>query len=160
MLHDLPTFIDLKSKRQGGHTSETHRKETAHPCLTTDWILGQFGARSKQAEERYREFVYSGIGKKGIWAEVKGQSVLGEDKFAEEMAGYVKGARDMTEIPITQRYLDRPKLEEVISEAKGKKRDEQVVAAVERYGYTQREVAKHLGLHYSTISRMLRLKTG
>jgi transcriptional regulator with XRE-family HTH domain len=26
--------------------------------------------------------------------------------------------------------------------------------AVERYGYTQKEVADYLGIHYSTVSRM------
>jgi predicted XRE-type DNA-binding protein len=28
--------------------------------------------------------------------------------------------------------------------------------AVERYGYSQREVAEYLGVHYSSVSRMLR----
>jgi excisionase family DNA binding protein len=27
---------------------------------------------------------------------------------------------------------------------------------VERYGYSQREVAEYLGVHYSSVSRMLR----
>ncbi len=57
-----------------------------------------------------------------------------------------------------QRYLVRPKLEQVISEAKGKKRDEQVVSAVELNEYTYREAAEGPGLHYSTISRMIRRK--
>ncbi|MEE9551244.1 MAG: hypothetical protein V3W08_12685 [Candidatus Binatia bacterium] len=26
--------------------------------------------------------------------------------------------------------------------------------AVHRYGYSQREVAEHLGLHYATVSRL------
>ena len=28
--------------------------------------------------------------------------------------------------------------------------------AVERYGYSQREVADHLGMHFSSISRIMR----
>ena len=137
----------------------TAGKTDPHPCLTIDWILGQFGQKRKRAEERYREFVRAGVSKRGIWSEVKGQSILGEEKFSEEMAGYVKGARDITEIPRMQRYLDRPTLEELLgnSDKKATARDrERVRAAIERYGYSQREVATYLGVHYSTISRMLR----
>ena len=137
----------------------TAGKTVPHPCLTIDWILGQFGQKRKLAEERYREFVRAGVSKRGIWSEVKGQSILGEEKFSEEMAGYVKGARDITEIPRMQRYLDRPKLEELLgnSDKKATARDrERVRAAIERYGYSQREVATYLGVHYSTISRLLR----
>jgi len=141
----------------------TAGKTKSHPCLTIDWILGQFGQKRKLAEERYREYVHAGIGKRGIWAEIKGQSILGEEKFSEEMAGYVKGARDITEIPRMQRYLDRPKLEELLgnSDKKATARDrERVRAAIERYGYSQREVATYRGVHYSTISRMLRRQEG
>ena len=137
----------------------TAGKTDPHPCLTIDWILGQFGHKRKRAEERYREFVRAGVSKRGIWSEVKGQSILGEEKFSEEMVGYVKGARDITEIPRMQRYLDRPKLEELLgnSDKKATARDhERVRAAIERHGYSQREVATYLGVHYSTISRLLR----
>ncbi|MBI2988453.1 MAG: helix-turn-helix domain-containing protein, partial [Deltaproteobacteria bacterium] len=34
------------------------------------------------------------------------------------------------------------------------KRDARIVQAVHRYGYTQREVADFLNLHYATISRL------
>lgn len=30
--------------------------------------------------------------------------------------------------------------------------------AVEQHGYTQREIADHLGMHFSSISRVLRTK--
>jgi transposase len=33
--------------------------------------------------------------------------------------------------------------------------DQKIVEAVERYGYTQKVVADFLGLHYSTISRLI-----
>jgi len=50
----------------------TAGQRKAHPCLTTDWILGQFGKRKKQAQKAYREFVKAGMGEEGIWKEVKG----------------------------------------------------------------------------------------
>ncbi len=36
------------------------------------------------------------------------------------------------------------------------KRNEAIVDAVEEYGYRQREIADHLGMHFSSISRILR----
>ena len=62
----------------------TGREETAHPCLTTDWILGQFSRTRGKAEKEYRQFVKWGIGKETIWNEVKGQALLGEDDFVEQ----------------------------------------------------------------------------
>ncbi|MGE5299342.1 MAG: transposase [Acidobacteriota bacterium] len=50
--------------------------EKPHKCLRPDWILGQFGAKRRQAEKNYREFVVAGIQEKGIWKEVRGQSAL------------------------------------------------------------------------------------
>jgi hypothetical protein len=44
----------------------TSGKEKPHPCLTTDWIFGQFGSKRRQSEEKYREFVMAGIGEEKI----------------------------------------------------------------------------------------------
>jgi transposase len=35
------------------------------------------------------------------------------------------------------------------------KRNKKIIEAVEAYGYSQRSVADHLGLHYATISRLI-----
>lgn len=47
-----------------------------HKSLTADWILGQFGSRMREAEKGYREYVIAGIKQRGIWKEVRGQSIL------------------------------------------------------------------------------------
>jgi hypothetical protein len=41
------------------------------PCLTTDWVLGQFSRKRAKAEQEYRQFVEWGIGKDTIWREVE-----------------------------------------------------------------------------------------
>jgi len=59
------------------------------------------------------------------------------------------------EIPRRQRYLSRPSLEKLFAGILGRgRRDALIVRAVHRYGYSQREVADHLGLHYATVSRL------
>ena len=129
-----------------------------HPAVTTDWILGQFGGRRKEAQRRYRDFVESGIEGGRMWEEVRGQSLLGDEGFAEDLMGYLKGQRDIREIPRSQRHAGRPALarlftSEVIGNKKG--RDRKIIEAVERHAYSQREIADHLGLHYTTVSRII-----
>jgi putative transposase len=136
----------------------TSGMEKPHPCLTTDWILGQFGTRKGQAEKKYREFVEAGKGEVTIWKKAKGGSILGGDEFIETLMAYIKGQRDIREIPRSQRYIKRPGLEEIFSgEAVNKKskRDMKIREAAEMHGYSQKEVADYLGLHYSTISRLI-----
>jgi putative transposase len=132
--------------------------EKPHPCLTTDWILGQFSTKKAQAEKKYREFVDAGIGDITIWKKAKGGSILGGEEFIETLMAYIKGQRDIREIPKNQRYINRPGLKEIFSAEvvdKRSKRNKKIREAAERYGYSQKEVADYLGLHYSTISRLI-----
>ncbi len=134
----------------------TSGKGKPHVCLTTDWILGQFATKRRQAEKRYSEFVMAGIGGEKIWKNVKGQSILGEDEFIERFINHVKGYEEIKEIPKKQRYIGRPDLSEVLKAARGREETgRKAKEAVERYGYSQREVADYLGIHYSTLSRMM-----
>lgn len=127
-----------------------------HPCLTTDWILGQFGRKRRRAVESYREFVEAGLGEKGLWDKVRGQSILGADEFVNRLIGHVKGHEDVKEIPKRQRYIGRPSLSEIVKESGGmKEREQSARSAVIEYGYTLKEVADYFGIHYSTVSRAL-----
>ncbi len=130
-----------------------------HLCLTTEWILGQYSKRKKQAERKYSEFVEAGIGGKVIWKDVRGQCILGKEEFAEGLMDYIKGYRDIKEIPKSQRYADRPRLGMLFDKGiiKDKaKRNKIAKEAIERYGYTQKEIADFVGIHYSVVSRLLK----
>ncbi|MCJ7641481.1 MAG: transposase, partial [Desulfobacterales bacterium] len=41
----------------------TGGRETPAPCLTVDWVLGQFSRKRTKAEQEYHQFVTRGIGK-------------------------------------------------------------------------------------------------
>jgi putative transposase len=59
---------------------------------------------------------------------------------------------------MTARYVGRPLLKEIFTDdvaGRKKERDRKIIEAAERYGYSQREVADHLGLHYTTVSRIV-----
>jgi len=125
------------------------------PWLAVDWVLSQFGKRRYPAARHYRRFVREGIDRPSIWEGVQAQVLLGEEEFVEKLKSYVKGYREIAEIPRTQRYLSRPKLKTLFEGKLTKaKRDALIVRAVHRHGYSQREVADFLDLHYATVSRL------
>jgi putative transposase len=126
--------------------------------LTVDEILGYFGQRRDACQEKYREYVREGIGSATIWEDLEAQSLLGLEDFAEALRSHVMGKQAVREIPKEQRLLGRPSLRNLFDEAsKGKAaRDRLILRAVNQYGYSQMEVARHLKLHYSTVSRMMK----
>jgi len=140
----------------------TGGKEKPHPCLSTEWILGQFGTTRSIAEEAYQKFVQSGIRQESIWKALRAQSILGEEEFTTTLMDYLRGKRDIPELSKIQRYADRPSLTQIFS---GRivqdigKRNEKIQEAVQQYGYRQREVADYLDMHFTSISRILREKT-
>jgi putative transposase len=140
----------------------TGGREKPHPCLTTEWILGQFGTTRSIAKEAYQKFVQSGIRQESIWKALRAQSILGKDEFTTTLMDYLRGKRDIPELPKIQRYADRPSLTQIFS---GRivqdigKRNEKIQEAVQQYGYRQREVADYLDMHFTSISRILREKT-
>jgi transposase len=58
--------------------------------------------------------------------------------------------------------VNRPSLEDIFEDIfkdvkrERVKRNREIADAVERWGYSQKEVADHLGLHYSTVSRLIK----
>ena len=136
----------------------TAGKGKQHPCVKPDWILGQFAKIRRSAEKKYREFVNAGIGRGNIWKEVRGQCLLGKEDFVDSLLGIVKGHEDIQEIPRSQRYLSRPDLDKLFSHISISNRGNLMKAvknAVYEYGYTQKQIADNLDIHYSTVSRMV-----
>ena len=135
--------------------------QAPHPCLSTQWILSQFHTNRSTAEKGYREFVMEGMGKETIWKEVKEQCLLGEERFAERLKPYIRGHEKIPEISKGQRYVSRPGLEKIFTKDicgdKGK-RDKMIEEAVYGYGYKQKQIADHLGMHFTSISRILNKK--
>lgn len=140
----------------------TAGKEKPHPSLTTDWVLGQFSGKRNKAEQEYRQFVKWGIGEKSIMLDVKGQVILGEDEFVDSLADHLKKHQHVPEIPRSQRYANRPTLDKIFNKSilrDRKKRNRKMVEAVEKYVYRQSELARYLGLHTSTVSNLVRIRT-
>lgn len=133
----------------------------SHPCHTIDWILGQFDTNKIAAAMKFKEFVWAGIGRDSIWNKVSGQILLGDDCFIEELTTYLKSKEDIKEVPRSQRYVNRPSLDCLLdADVLRNKltRNMKIIEAVIRHGYSQKEVAEYLKMHYSTISRLINEK--
>src|SRR5438105_2218990 len=99
----------------------------------------------------------SRIGSPSIWDNLEAQSLLGVEGFGEGLRHLVTEKQQISEIPKGQRFVGRPTLHKLFSQrSRGKtSRDRLIAKAVTDYGYSQMELASFLGLHYSTISRIL-----
>lgn len=134
------------------------------PCpvwLQTDWLLGQFGANRLQAQQRYRQFVQDGMADSSPWNDIKAQVFLGQEAYMAQMKDYLSKKREVREVPRVQRYADRPALSEVLgqgTQTSSAERDELIYDAYRRYGYSMTAIARELGLHNSTISRIIKAK--
>lgn len=157
-----PVRANLAEKPEGWKWSSyqaTAGIENPHPCHTIDWILGQFGTNKMVAGQRYKEFVWAGIEVESIWNKVSGQILFGDDYFIEKFTNYLKRKEDIKEVPRSQRYVNRPGLDWLLNAdvLKDKRaRNMKIIEAVMRYGFSQKEVAEYLKMHYSTISRLMK----
>jgi putative transposase len=129
--------------------------------LSTNWILEQFHKRTPQkAQEKYRLFVSEGINQSSPWEKLKSQCLLGSDRFIAKVKSQMQGKEKAVEIPKQQRIFGRPSLGELFKEKElsKSKRNEKIKTAIITHGYSQAELSDYLGLHYSTISRLLKME--
>ena len=125
--------------------------------LTVDWILDQFATRRATARVRYAAFVAEGVGGSAPWPQLKGQVVLGDERFIAQLAPHLRARAATREIPKRQRLLHRPTLAQLFSRIASKAARNAVMArAYLAYGYTQAEIARTLDLHYATVSRIIK----
>jgi len=137
----------------------TAGQEKPHPCLATDWVLGQFSRTRAKALREYRQFVSSGINRETIWTDVKGQILLGDDEFVGGHADLLSKRHHIPEIPKSQRFANRLTLNVIFPQRvldNTRKRDKKIIEAVEKHGYRQSEVARQLDLHVSTVCNIMR----
>ncbi|MBI1811894.1 MAG: transposase [Nitrospirae bacterium] len=129
--------------------------------LTTDWILGQFGSKRSKAERQYAEFVKSGISKGKPWDDLEGQILLGGDEFITKFKELLADKKEIKEIPRRQRYVGRPELAKLFKDTRDANRKKDTIyQAHVRYGYTLKEIADYLNIHYTTVSKIVKKVEG
>ncbi len=124
--------------------------EPCPPFLEVTWTWEQLAVRPSTAQRRYQVFVAQGIGHESPWEHLRGQVYLGDETF---VAKHQPGKR-LQEIARQQTHAVRPRLSTLLPRT-----NQSPLAIAEAYrihGYRMREIANHVGLHYSTISRRIR----
>lgn len=123
-------------------------------CLNAEWILAAFGKRKSVAIERYKIFVTEGKGQPSPWTLLQHQVYLGSEQFIEKMQSFIDEDKDLSEVPSSQR---RPKPKELgYYEVTSQDRNSAIVNAYQSGGYTMKEIGCHFGVHYSTVSGIIK----
>ncbi|MBI3793827.1 MAG: transposase [Nitrospinae bacterium] len=123
--------------------------------LFNDWILSQFGSQRKRAVKAYANFVREGEKETpNPWENMIRQSIIGTESFILKVLGRVSPQSDLSEIPRNQRLHPPKPLVEILLETGSKKKA--MVSAYLGGGYTLKEIATFLGVHYTTVSRVVK----
>lgn len=137
--------------------SGTAGKGRKEEFLDIDWMLGNFGKTRNIAQKLYDKFVKEGINEELFKIKMLRENILGSDDFKQKLSRHIQGKETIKEISRKQRYIGRPKIEDIfnIIEKGKEKRNNLIKKAVMEYGYHQKEVAQILGMHYASISKIL-----
>jgi putative transposase len=123
------------------------------PCLTTEEDTFSIWPRAKKASKLYQALVRSGIKAESPLKAIKGQLFLGQENFIEEIKHLLRGKEKLKEIT-------RPALKEIFKGKDKKSKDQVRYETHLQYGYTLKEIAEYIGLHYTTVSRAIKKVEG
>ena len=132
----------------------TAGQENKPAFLTIDWLLASFGKRKSAAVKKYIQFVSEGKGQPSPWELLRNQVYLGSEKFIEEMQAHIDNDQDLSEVPLSQRRKTPKELD--YYEQKNVDRNSAICDAYQCGGYTLKEIGNHFGLHYSTVSGIIK----
>jgi REP element-mobilizing transposase RayT len=124
------------------------------PWLVTQVVLGTFARNRAAAREAYKRFVYDGIGAESVWIGLNKQVFLGDDRFVGRQQRKLGEQRDDVQIPKVQRSKPPPTLQQLRERAAS--RDAAIVAAHATGRYSYSEIGTFLGLHFTTVGRIVR----
>lgn len=118
--------------------------------LYPDLILSFFSESLNAAQKIYIEFVKEGIGEESPFKNAQGGFILGSESFISSTMRTIENL-DCEEIVKKEKYVNRPSLNDIFE---NKERDEGISVAVNKWGYSLKEVGGLVGLHYSHVSRI------
>ncbi len=154
-------LVELPEQWQWSSYQHTAGRDEPPEYLTESWILGFFDTNRFAAQEQYRKFIRDGISSKlpSPLKDLEAQVLLGDAEFLFRFKALLQEKEGIKEIPRNQRYASRPGLEKIFRESLNQSktiRDEKIYEASVTYGYTLKEISDFLGIHYTTVSKVVR----
>jgi len=120
--------------------------------LAFEEALGMFGPDLERARSAYGRFVAEGMASPP--GDGAMEPVHGSLPFVRGLGPRLREHRRNPELARRERFMARPSLAEIFAAAVSRTaRRRAMRAARYRHGYRLREIAEHLGVHYSTVSR-------
>ena len=167
-LREVCRYIVLNPVRAGlvAHPSEwpwssyraTAGKAPVPAWLTVDWVLSLGDSPARPiAERRFRRFVDAGLtAPVNPLESFSSRLLVGDAAFLSDLRHHAPDAATLAEVPRAQRFALRPALA-ALFDGVGSRDDRaaRCLLAVRDHGYTMKEVAAFLGVHYVTVSRAL-----
>jgi len=142
-------------ERSSYHAMINHK--TAPEWLETDWLLACFSKQRQRAIKKYTDFVRNGIGLPSIWQNLKYQVYLGEEAFVESMRQKLED-KDKATISEVTRLQRRPIARPLKWYKKNAGDVKEAMALAYLSGdYSMKEIAQWFDVHYSTVSRAVKL---
>ena len=124
--------------------------------LCTEAVLSSFSKRRADGQRKYRDYVKEGIGEESPLAERSNQVLLGSPAFISELQPVLNGEKLAKRGP--KKAKRRRSLQALFKNVDNKtrmERNELIKRAHLDYGYTLMEIGDHLGLHYTTVSKVI-----
>lgn len=128
--------------------------------LNTEWLLSHFGRNTAVAQRKYAEFVEAGIGLPSPLSKVKSQILLGSPAFIKKMKQRLLGSAGLKKSVRDKKQLRRPSLNSIFPVKVRKEkslRNEAIKHAYQDYGYTMAAIADAAQIHFSTVSKVIKL---
>ncbi len=121
--------------------------------LQVDFVLSQFGAHRARAIAKYVAFVHEGARLPSVWGQLQGQVYLGSKAFVVKMQALVDKKPSLTEIPRAQRRALTRALSDFADEHP---RNDAMALAYLSGRHTMASIAEYFGVHYTTVSRLVK----
>ena len=119
-------------------------------------VLAFFGKEKSRSQRGYVEYVSESSGSETPFSKIKNQVLLGSPRFLNEMQPILQGQRLEKKGP--KRAIRRKSLGALFKKVETKSRHERnelINRAHLEFGYTLMEIGNQLGLHYTTVSKVI-----
>ncbi len=127
--------------------------------LNTDLALNEYSKNKTKAKQLYKEQINSRVKDETSWDTISNRAVIGSEVFMEKIKRLLIKTRDIKEISKKERFINRPELNKIFSKDSTftkKERNNLIYDTYLKHGYSLSEIGRHLNLHYSSISKIIK----
>ena len=119
-------------------------------------VLDSFGKRDQERQQKYRKYVQDGFELESPLLDRSNQVLLGSPKFLRAMQPVLQGEKLAKRGPKqAKRRRSLQALFKNVDQKSRAERNELICKAHVDYSYTLMDIGEHLGLHYTTVSKIV-----